>query len=432
MRELIDALGDASATTRTCAPSSSRPTAPSSAPATTSPTWSSATWTACAACSRSAPSSCARCSACPQPVVARVHGDRDRRRLPARRVLRPRGRRRGGRASPRPAGGADGSATRRWSRSPAPSGRKRALEMAFTGDAIDARTALAWGLVNRVVPRERLNEETERARARRQPRQPRLEGARQARPLRHPRARRRRRLRARHRGDGVERPHRRRSRGDAVLPREARGRLSAAARASDRRRRRRSRTTARRLPAPRFRLPGARAMTNPVAYFCMEFGLYEEFPIYAGGLGILAGDFIKSAHDLALPVVGVGLRWARRLLAPAHRRGRPAGRRVPDLSPPTSSRTPACASACASLRARSRPGSGGRNAGATRPLFLLEPVATRGRVDHPPALRPDARLSRGAGDPARRRRRPGACASSASRSTPTTSTRGTRSSPASS
>jgi len=41
-------------------------------------------------------------------------------------------------------------------------GRKRALEMAFTGDSIDARTALAWGLVNRVVPRERLDEETER------------------------------------------------------------------------------------------------------------------------------------------------------------------------------------------------------------------------------------------------------------------------------
>jgi len=50
-------------------------------------------------------------------------------------------------------------------------------------------------------------------------------------------------------------------------------------------------------------------MPPTVAYFCMEFGLHEEFPIYAGGLGILAGDFIKSAHDLNLPVVGVGLRW---------------------------------------------------------------------------------------------------------------------------
>jgi starch phosphorylase len=52
-------------------------------------------------------------------------------------------------------------------------------------------------------------------------------------------------------------------------------------------------------------------MPSTVAYFCMEFGLHEEFPTYAGGLGILAGDFIKSAHDLGLPVVGVGLRWAR-------------------------------------------------------------------------------------------------------------------------
>lgn len=41
-------------------------------------------------------------------------------------------------------------------------GRKRALEMLFTGDAIDARTAAEWGLVNRVVPAERLREETEK------------------------------------------------------------------------------------------------------------------------------------------------------------------------------------------------------------------------------------------------------------------------------
>jgi starch phosphorylase len=50
---------------------------------------------------------------------------------------------------------------------------------------------------------------------------------------------------------------------------------------------------------------------NHVAYFCMEFGLHESFPIYSGGLGVLAGDFIKSARDLKLPVVAVGLRWER-------------------------------------------------------------------------------------------------------------------------
>jgi len=48
-----------------------------------------------------------------------------------------------------------------------------------------------------------------------------------------------------------------------------------------------------------------------VAYFCMEFGLHESFPIYSGGLGILAGDFIKAAHDLGKPLVAVGLRWDR-------------------------------------------------------------------------------------------------------------------------
>ncbi|HUB06748.1 MAG TPA: alpha-glucan family phosphorylase [Myxococcales bacterium] len=46
-----------------------------------------------------------------------------------------------------------------------------------------------------------------------------------------------------------------------------------------------------------------------VAYFCMEYGLSEEFPIYAGGLGVLAGDYIKSAGDLRLPLVSVGLLW---------------------------------------------------------------------------------------------------------------------------
>ena len=50
-------------------------------------------------------------------------------------------------------------------------------------------------------------------------------------------------------------------------------------------------------------------MTPLVAYFSMEYGLHEEFPSYSGGLGILAGDFMKSAGDLGLSVVGIGLRW---------------------------------------------------------------------------------------------------------------------------
>ncbi|MBS2029167.1 MAG: alpha-glucan family phosphorylase [Deltaproteobacteria bacterium] len=50
-------------------------------------------------------------------------------------------------------------------------------------------------------------------------------------------------------------------------------------------------------------------MQPRVAYFCMEFGLNEDLPIYAGGLGILAGDYMKSCGDLKLPVTGIGLYW---------------------------------------------------------------------------------------------------------------------------
>ena len=49
------------------------------------------------------------------------------------------------------------------------------------------------------------------------------------------------------------------------------------------------------------------AVLSGVAYFSMEFGLGEALPLYAGGLGILAGDFLKTASDLGLPVVGIGL-----------------------------------------------------------------------------------------------------------------------------
>jgi starch phosphorylase len=46
---------------------------------------------------------------------------------------------------------------------------------------------------------------------------------------------------------------------------------------------------------------------RPVAYFSAEFGLHESLPIYSGGLGVLAGDHIKSASDLGIPLIGVGL-----------------------------------------------------------------------------------------------------------------------------
>ncbi|WBL37588.1 hypothetical protein O0235_01875 [Tepidiforma flava] len=44
-----------------------------------------------------------------------------------------------------------------------------------------------------------------------------------------------------------------------------------------------------------------------IAYFSLEFALAECLPNYSGGLGVLAGDHLKSASDLGLPLVGVGL-----------------------------------------------------------------------------------------------------------------------------
>ena len=49
--------------------------------------------------------------------------------------------------------------------------------------------------------------------------------------------------------------------------------------------------------------------TNPVAYCCAEFGIHGSLPIYSGGLGVLAGDILKEASDLAFPMVGVGLMY---------------------------------------------------------------------------------------------------------------------------
>lgn len=50
---------------------------------------------------------------------------------------------------------------------------------------------------------------------------------------------------------------------------------------------------------------------GPVAYFSAEFGLHESLPIYSGGLGVLAGDHVKSASDLGVPLVGVGILYAQ-------------------------------------------------------------------------------------------------------------------------
>jgi starch phosphorylase len=48
-----------------------------------------------------------------------------------------------------------------------------------------------------------------------------------------------------------------------------------------------------------------------VAYFCAEFGVSESLPIYSGGLGVLAGDHVKAASDLGIPLVGIGLLYSK-------------------------------------------------------------------------------------------------------------------------
>jgi starch phosphorylase len=52
-------------------------------------------------------------------------------------------------------------------------------------------------------------------------------------------------------------------------------------------------------------------LDGPIAYFCAEYGFYESLGIYSGGLGVLAGDHMKTASDMALPLVGVGLLYRK-------------------------------------------------------------------------------------------------------------------------
>src|SRR5687767_13606405 len=61
--------------------------------------------------------------------------------------------------------------------------------------------------------------------------------------------------------------------------------------------------------SPAARELAERHQNRPVAYFSAEFGVHESLPIYSGGLGILAGDHLKSASDLGLGLVAVGLRY---------------------------------------------------------------------------------------------------------------------------
>jgi starch phosphorylase len=52
-------------------------------------------------------------------------------------------------------------------------------------------------------------------------------------------------------------------------------------------------------------------LTSPIAYLCAEFGFHTKIRLYSGGLGILAGDHVKAASDLGIPMLGIGLLYRR-------------------------------------------------------------------------------------------------------------------------
>jgi glycogen phosphorylase len=60
-----------------------------------------------------------------------------------------------------------------------------------------------------------------------------------------------------------------------------------------------------------FQRKHADKLDGPIAYFCAEYGFHESLGIYSGGLGVLAGDHMKSASDMALPFMGVGLLYRK-------------------------------------------------------------------------------------------------------------------------
>jgi len=62
-----------------------------------------------------------------------------------------------------------------------------------------------------------------------------------------------------------------------------------------------------RTPSSQIGPPDGLKWSSPVAYFSTEYGLHDSLPIYSGGLGTLAGDHLKTASDLNIPLVGIGL-----------------------------------------------------------------------------------------------------------------------------
>jgi len=84
-------------------------------------------------------------------------------------------------------------------------------------------------------------------------------------------------------------------------------------------------------------LPDGFVADDLIAYFCAEYGWHESFPIYSGGLGVLAGDHCKTASDLGLPFVGVGLLYRQGFFTQRIDRN---GQQVPEYWPIDPRNTP--------------------------------------------------------------------------------------------
>ena len=159
------------------------------------------------------------------------------------------------------------------------------------------------------------------------------------------------------------------------------------------------------------------AREHPVAYFCAEFGLHESLPIYSGGLGILAGDHLKSASDLGLPLVGGRPLLPHGLPAPALTAGRRADRAATSRTTRATCRSSSCATrsgdaargrarSCRARRSCCAPGACA--SGACRSTCSTPNVPenrARGPRDHAAALRRRPRDAPAPGDRARPRRR---------------------------
>ena len=177
------------------------------------------------------------------------------------------------------------------------------------------------------------------------------------------------------------------------------------------------------------------ALDGPIAYFCAEYGFHESLGIYSGGLGVLAGDHMKSASDMALPAIGVGLLYRKGYFRQSIDADGHQEHNYPDYD---LSRLPLSrvqdAERAAADRVRGAAGPGPRRRGLARPGRAGAGPAARhrparerraGPPDHPHPVRPRPRDAAPPGAGPRRRRRPGDPGARASSRRPGTSTRAT-------